>query len=363
MSIITRKASLIYVAGLISAILLFAPPAFAQEFTSSNFRISAPVIAVPGGYGASSNFQLYGALQQPAIGESTITNFDVKGGFLYYPYVNAPVATAAAGDAQVTVTWTASVGALGWTVGGYNVGRSTTAGSGYAYTSVGNVLTTTVTGLTNGTTYYFVVRAEDAFSNSIVTSNEVSATPAGTGGGDEGGGGGGGNGNGPPGPAPQPLYQQIIEFILGKPEPAPPSALPGCDAGTRSDFNCDTDINLSDFSILLSQPKLITGKALSLLFANWTAPLPIPRPDAALPRALYETSPLNAFAQASNILAPQATGPVLAPTTSTRALSVFWFMRLLFILLLLLLLFTALLWMVIFEFWPAMRFLFRRRER
>jgi hypothetical protein len=50
-------------------------------------------------------------------------------------------------------------------------------GGPYSYTAVGNVLTSNVTSLSNGTTYYFIVRATDNASIPIATSSEVSAVP------------------------------------------------------------------------------------------------------------------------------------------------------------------------------------------
>ncbi len=80
--------------------------------------------------------------------------------------------TAAAGDAKVTLNWNAVTGATG-----YNVKRSKTAGGTYE-TVVPNVQGTSYvdSGLTNGTTYYYVVTAITANGESG-NSNEASATP------------------------------------------------------------------------------------------------------------------------------------------------------------------------------------------
>ena len=62
---------------------------------------------------------------------------------------------------------------------GYNVYRSTTSGGPYSKIN-GTLLTTSDyadTGLTNGTTYYYVVRAEDNAANESGNSSEVNATP------------------------------------------------------------------------------------------------------------------------------------------------------------------------------------------
>ncbi|MBI3722002.1 MAG: fibronectin type III domain-containing protein, partial [Fimbriimonas ginsengisoli] len=79
---------------------------------------------------------------------------------------------ATAGNAQVALSWTASSGATS-----YNVKRATVSGG--PYTTVGSPTTTsfTNTGLTNGTTYYFVVSAVNSAGESG-NSNQASATPA-----------------------------------------------------------------------------------------------------------------------------------------------------------------------------------------
>jgi fibronectin type 3 domain-containing protein len=85
----------------------------------------------------------------------------------------APVnLTATAGNAQVTLTWSASSGATS-----YNVLRSTASGGPYSQVATGVTTTTsTDTGLTNGQTYYYVVQAVNSAGPSA-NSNEASATP------------------------------------------------------------------------------------------------------------------------------------------------------------------------------------------
>jgi cellulose 1,4-beta-cellobiosidase len=81
---------------------------------------------------------------------------------------------AAAGNAQVTLTWNASAGATS-----YTVQRSTTSGGPYATVPGGSGLAGTSfvdTGLTNGTTYYYVVIAVNG-AGSSPNSAQVSATP------------------------------------------------------------------------------------------------------------------------------------------------------------------------------------------
>ena len=79
---------------------------------------------------------------------------------------------ATAGNAQVALSWNASTGATS-----YTVKRSTTMGTGYASVQTGITGTSyTNTMLTNGTTYYYVVRAVNA-AGASGNCNEASATP------------------------------------------------------------------------------------------------------------------------------------------------------------------------------------------
>lgn len=79
---------------------------------------------------------------------------------------------AAAGNLQAVISWVASAGAAG-----YNIKRSTTSGG--PYTVIATNITNpsyTNTGLTNGTTYYFVVSAQNPAGEST-NSPPVNATP------------------------------------------------------------------------------------------------------------------------------------------------------------------------------------------
>lgn len=87
------------------------------------------------------------------------------------PFVPVPASLAATGgNGQVTLNWTASVGATG-----YVVKRSTTSGSGYINIATNATTTFTNTGLANGVTYYFVVSALTAGGESA-NSVQASAT-------------------------------------------------------------------------------------------------------------------------------------------------------------------------------------------
>lgn len=90
------------------------------------------------------------------------------------PIPSALVATAGANS--VSLSWGASnVPDLA----GYRVYRSTTSGSGYVEVTTALLTTTTFvnSGLTAGTTYYYVVRAQDTTGNISNNSNQASATP------------------------------------------------------------------------------------------------------------------------------------------------------------------------------------------
>jgi fibronectin type 3 domain-containing protein len=93
------------------------------------------------------------------------------------PNISAPAAptglSAAAGNTQISLTWSASSGATS-----YSVYRGTAAG-GESTTAIASGLASpayTNTGLTNGTTYFYKVKATNANGTSGY-SNEASATP------------------------------------------------------------------------------------------------------------------------------------------------------------------------------------------
>jgi len=93
------------------------------------------------------------------------------------PQVALPVAptnlVATAGDGSATLSWTAASGATS-----YNLYQGTSAGGESATPVMTGITgtTTSVTGLSNGTRYYFVVRGVNA-GGTGAASNEVSATP------------------------------------------------------------------------------------------------------------------------------------------------------------------------------------------
>src|SRR5581483_7830598 len=91
------------------------------------------------------------------------------------PLAPPPVPTglaATAGNAQVSLSWSSSTGATS-----YNVKRATVSGGPYTAVATGVTQTSyTNTGLTNGTTYFYVVSAVSA-SGEGLNSTQVSAQP------------------------------------------------------------------------------------------------------------------------------------------------------------------------------------------
>lgn len=90
--------------------------------------------------------------------------------------------TAAAGDGQISLSWTPPASNGGSAITSYNVYRGTTSGGEFVLTSggcsnLGAVTSCTDTGLTNGQTYYYQVSAVNAVAEGK-KSSEVSATPA-----------------------------------------------------------------------------------------------------------------------------------------------------------------------------------------
>jgi uncharacterized protein (DUF1800 family) len=78
---------------------------------------------------------------------------------------------ATPGNNQVTLVWSASTGATG-----YSIGRATSSTGPYASVGESSSMSFTDTGVTNGTAYYYVVSASNA-TGSSANSPSVTATP------------------------------------------------------------------------------------------------------------------------------------------------------------------------------------------
>ncbi len=147
----------------------------ASDLTSTSFIIRDPLVGTGGSFGSSTSFKAFGSGDMTNIGRSTSTSFEVREGFLWYPYVIQGVFTAVASGSDANLSWGASTAGLGWNVSGYKTGKATVSGGPYTYTTHGLVTSYTYSGLTPGP-YCFVLQTLDAFSNVIATSPEQCVT-------------------------------------------------------------------------------------------------------------------------------------------------------------------------------------------
>src|SRR3989338_590743 len=233
----------------------FAEISKGTSLSSDSFRILDSQHSLFGGTASSSssNFILSATIGDFAIGSSSITNFGLRSGFLYFPKVTAAVLnTATAGDAQVALSWPAATAYQGWSIGGYNVCHKSTGS--YTCVDVGNVTSSTKTGLTNGTTYTFKIEAYDSLAakNVIAESNEKITAPAATPTptptptqtpAPSGGGGGGGGGGGE---YTTPTYGTIIIKGISYPQSTVTILLDGVQAASiRADGSAKFEVTLS----------------------------------------------------------------------------------------------------------------------
>ncbi len=147
----------------------------AQEYSNASFIVQDPVITVEGGSFSSNGFEYFSSTGQTIGGESTNASFIQRSGFLFFPVATSPVISATAGNGQVGLSWSASSATLA-NITNYELGTATISGGPYTYVTLGNILSTTKTGLTNATTYYFKIRAY-AGTLRLADSGEVSAVP------------------------------------------------------------------------------------------------------------------------------------------------------------------------------------------
>ncbi len=84
---------------------------------------------------------------------------------------------ATAGNAQVTLSWSAPLSDGGSAITNYKIYRGTASGLETLFTTIGNVLSYTDTTVTNGQAYFYQVTAVNSVGEST-KSNEASATPS-----------------------------------------------------------------------------------------------------------------------------------------------------------------------------------------
>lgn len=174
----SQKIKIILVSCLLLLVYFCLPLAHtarATDFTSTSFILRDPVITVGGERSTSTSFQYLSSLGQTVAGEITGTSFTSLSGFLYFPEATSPVLSATPGNQQVALSWTTSQGFHG-NITNYEVGTALSSGGPFTFESVGNVTSFTKTGLTNGTTYFFKVKAF-AGTLEVAQSDVVSATP------------------------------------------------------------------------------------------------------------------------------------------------------------------------------------------
>jgi hypothetical protein len=121
--------------------------------TTYTFRVAAKNVAGTGALSAASNAVI------PVTVPSAPTNVSAIGG-----------------DAQATVSWAAPGSNGGSAITGYEVTRYV-AGVAQGTTTVLVVTSTTVTGLTNGTSYTFTVAAKNAIGNGAQSAASSAVTP------------------------------------------------------------------------------------------------------------------------------------------------------------------------------------------
>jgi hypothetical protein len=166
----------------------------ATAVVGSSFTVAATAPGGPVTYSSSGSCTNSGALftMTAAVGTCSV-KYDQAGSANYNaaPQVvesvtavaaatapDAPTAvSASAGNAQATVVWTAPASNGGSAVTGYDVTRYV-AGTAQGTTSFGVVTQTTVTGLTNGTTYTFRVAAKNAVGTGAQSADSNAVTPS-----------------------------------------------------------------------------------------------------------------------------------------------------------------------------------------
>src|SRR3989344_3231203 len=123
-----------FAAGILLVLLLCPDVYFlkAEDYSSTDFILRDPVISVGGGRSTSTSFESFSSLGQVVGGESTSTSFISRSGLLYFPFATSPTVSATAGNAQVDLSWTSSIGTLA-NVTTYQLGTSTTSGGSFTF--------------------------------------------------------------------------------------------------------------------------------------------------------------------------------------------------------------------------------------
>ena len=152
-------------------------------YDGTTWSQQSPATSPPARGGASMAYDA-------ATGQMVLFGGLTNGGFLADTWTYQPVpatvpgaptnVSATAGNAQVQLSWTAPSSDGGSAITGYDVYQGTSSG-GEGTTPINSApitgTTYMATGLSNGTTYYFTVKAINAIGHSPA-SNEASATPA-----------------------------------------------------------------------------------------------------------------------------------------------------------------------------------------
>jgi hypothetical protein len=129
---------------------------------------SAIKARVPSGYQDETGFH-YGS--QPSPWVKTAGRFALAGAVFGGVLVGAPLTSSAV--QSVTLTWNASTSP---NIVGYDVYYGSVSGNYTNVISVGNVTRATISGLGNGVSNYFVVKARDAVGLESLPSNEIAYT-------------------------------------------------------------------------------------------------------------------------------------------------------------------------------------------
>lgn len=156
-----------------------AGAALAEVRSSSSYSIEKEVLSGGGGTASSAGRNVFSSFAQPQTGKLQAT-LTARLGFLSGRAM-APLSPpwdlrARPGDGEVYLDWDDNDAP---NLAGYNVYRSETKGGPHLnnVATLGATSEYTDIGLTNGTTYHYVVRARDEVSRESASSNEVSATP------------------------------------------------------------------------------------------------------------------------------------------------------------------------------------------